>query len=181
MKLRRKKISKNEISQVFDLEKILGYTPSTRQKEVFFELAVDKMVDRTLSGKDINNKDFPSYTKEYADFKGVTRSSVDLVLSGDMLDSFVENKTNSKVEIKITENQTGKAHGNISGSYGKPKPVKSKARDFFGFKNTDDLQDVIDKVDDLKDTEQESIIDLAELRAAVAALSIDIEGFNGTN
>jgi hypothetical protein len=67
--MEKPKYSLKEVSQKFNLKKLLGYEPSEKQKELFYELAVDKMVDRTTSGIDIDGKKFKPYTKEYADFQ----------------------------------------------------------------------------------------------------------------
>lgn len=179
MRLKRKKISDSEISQVFDLKKLLKYEPNDMQKELFYNLAVDKMVQRTSFGLDVNNEKFPDYNLDYANKKGVTESSVDLILTGKMLNSFENAEGKNTVEIKIKEDQTGKAHGNITGSYGKPRPVKSKARDFFGFKNSDELSDVLSQVDLLKNPEQESKIDLSEISDLFNRINIGFEGFDG--
>jgi hypothetical protein len=86
----KRTITESQISQTFNLEDLLGKKPSERQKEVFFELAVDKIVDRTVDGDDVRKRKFKKYEQEYADRKGVDVTSVDLVLSGDMLNSFDE-------------------------------------------------------------------------------------------
>jgi hypothetical protein len=173
----KRKITKNEIYQSFNLKELLGQTPTARQKELFYDLAVDKMVNRTVEGKDVDNKKFTRYTKEYAELKGVIRTSVDLVLSGDMLDGFEESRNRNRVKISMASDETGKVHGNITGSYGKPRGNPDKARDFFGFKNERDLGKIINQVKALEETrvEEAPAFDLAELRAAIAAVGIDFE------
>lgn len=186
--LKRSKLTKNEIKQRFNLKKLLGYSPSQQQKELFYELAVDKMVQRTASGKDINNENFKPYTKEYAAKKGVSRNSVDLILTGDMLNSIEKDAPGDFVDIQIASNETGKAHGNITGSYGKPSGSKAKARDFFGFKNEEDLQDILTNVDAAKDREPATgssltsqAIDLVALRQAVREVEVEFSGFGNSD
>jgi len=174
----KRKLTKSEVSQKFNLKELLGYEPSNRQKKLFFDLAVDKMVERTVNGRDIDNRKFKPYTKSYAEFKGVSRGSVDLVLSGDMLNSFEDSQTKQKniIKIAIEEEQTGKAHGNITGSYGKKSGDKSKARDFFGFKDKKQLSDVLKEVDSLKGESplrEIGVDNLAALRAAISEIDIE--------
>lgn len=173
-----RKISREEISQEYDLEKLLGYTPSARQKEIFVNLILDKMIERTTNGKDINSKKFKAYTKEYAERKGVPRSSVDLVLSGDMLNTIKEKKT-GKVKISIADNELDKAYGHIKGMEGHPTIEKGKVRDFFGFKSKRQINDVLKEVDSLKDVNAqptENVVDLVELRKQIRSLSITTTG-----
>lgn len=177
MRLNRK-ISENEIKQKFNLKKLLGYSPNDRQKQFFYDLAVNKMVRRTSEGNDVNNQKFPEYNQDYADEKGVIASSVDLILTGNMLNSFEQGDGKNSVEISIRDDQTGKAHGNITGSYGKPKGNKAKARDFFGFKDSDELKDVVSQVDLLK-TEEAPRFNASDLRDSLENISLIFEGFDG--
>ena len=135
------------------------------------------MVERTVSGSDVNGSKFPSYNKDYAAEKGVSVGSVDLVLTGDMLDSFSDNYAGDMVTISVNSSNAGKAHGNITGSYGKPSGVKSKARDFFGFKNKSDVSDIVSQVNALRESDVEfsnGLTDLAELRALVNQIRLEI-------
>lgn len=180
--LKRSKITKNEIKQKFNLKKLLGYTPNEQQKEMFYDLAVNKMVQRTASGKDIKNENFKPYTKDYASKKGVSRNSVDLILTGDMLNGFENEKTDkNSVEISIKQSETGKAHGNITGSYGKSSGSKAKARDFFGFRQESDLMDIITQIDSMREAESTpsttSAVDLVALRQAVREVEVEFSDF----
>lgn len=182
----KRTIKKDQIKQVFDLEELLGYSPSSKQKELFYQLAVDKMVDRTASGRDIDGRQFPNYNPDYADKKGVSQSSVDLILSGEMLSSIDGEYPGDMVTLQMQSNQSGKAHGNITGSYGKPFGVKSKARDFFGFKSKDDLNDILQQVDAVRSQDvsfNNGLTDLAELRALVNQVRLEItdQGIDGEN
>ena len=163
----KRKISQSEIYQDFDLEDLLGYSPSNKQKSLFTSLAIDKIIDRTVEGKDINSKKFIPYNQEYADRKGVIASSVDLVLSGDMLNSIESD--NSKVRIEVDSSQTDKAYGHISGMKGHPTIKKGKKRDFFGFKSKKDIEGILNEVDSVKQVpsnlvKEETGFNIIELR-----------------
>ena len=174
------KYSKKEVSQKFNLKKLLGYEPSERQKEIFFQLAVDKMVQRTADGKDINGSKFTQYSKEYAEKKGVSRGSVDLILSGDMLDSNVkESRQKNMLKIKVKEGvETLKSFNH---NVGDTLPTRT----YFGFKDEKDLSDVISQVDSQKPRDDQPslasrLFDLAALRRAVEeTIDVDFEGFDG--
>lgn len=178
----KRTISQKKISQVFNLDDLLGYKPNERQKRLFYELAKDKMVQRTSEGLDIDNKPFPIYTSNYADQKGVTRSSVDLIDTGKMLDSFKEEIGSSVVRIELESDQTDKAYGHITSFRGHPTiKDRGKKRDFFGFKSESDIQDILGEVDVLR-TEQEieerNTFDLADLRNFTQMLALD-RGLDG--
>lgn len=99
-KTRKIKITKSETSQTFNLKDLLGRTPTSEEKQAFADAAINRIIDRTLDGKTINNTKFKRYSKEYADLKGVTRDSVDMFLSGSMLESIDELSTRGNT-VKI--------------------------------------------------------------------------------
>lgn len=174
------KYSKKEVSQKFNLKKLLGYEPSEEQKKLFYELAVDKMTERTLRGKDIDGNDFRMYSKEYAKSKGVSRNSVDLVLEGDMLNSFQESIVSKNViKIKVEEGV------NTLKSYNHNVGDTLPKRTYFGFKSQEDIDDVLSIVDSRRDRAssdaKEERINLADLRRALSGIGIDTEGFDGQN
>lgn len=175
------KYSKREVSQKFNLKKLLGYEPSERQKEIFFQLTVDKMVQRTAEGKDINGSKFTQYSKDYAAKKGVSRSSVDLILEGDMLNSNIkESKQKNILKIKVKEGvETLKSFNHNTGD-------TLPTRTYFGFKDEKDLVDVLSSVDELKPSADNrpsltsQAFNLATLRSAVdETINIDFQGFDG--
>ena len=110
-------------------------------QEDFGSLAIDKIVDRTLSGKDKNGDSFagysPSYKKSLAFeiYKG-SKTKVDLKLTGEMLAS-MEAKASSggvlTIQFVDSEN-AAKAHGHITGMSGRKG---GKVRDFFGLSDTE--------------------------------------------
>lgn len=192
----RRTISKDEIYQKFNLKRLLGENPTPDQKELFFELAVEKMVDRTVEGNDIKGTKFKRYSEKYAAKKGVSRDSVDMVLEGDMLDGFDnEAGTPSTVTIAMKESELLKSYNHLKGDT-LPK------RDFFGFKSEDDIKDILKEVKKIapkktskKKVERETVemleretnemfqseavqsYDLAELRAAVNEIDLDFGEF----
>jgi hypothetical protein len=174
------KYSKDEVSQTFNLKELLGYKPSRIQLDLFAELVIDKMVDRTLSGKDIDNKKFTKYSKEYADFKGVSQGSVDMTFDGDMLNSIdYEPVRASQVKVKVGEGvDTLKAYNH---NIGDTLPTRT----FFGFKDEKQIKDIIEQVNMVREVEKQERqdnprISAADLRAAIFnTIDIDFEGFDG--
>ena len=172
----RRKISKDEISQSYDLKKLLDQNKvSKEQRDLFYQLVVDKIVDRTTGGKDINRKNFTPYSEKYAERKGVDVNSVDLVLTGDMLSSIERDQSvgSGRVKIKLDGDEAEKAYYHTTGG-------KVPIRDFFGFDDSDDLKGIIRQVKRLQPREQEQEqeqpgIDLAELRSIIDAIRVDFE------
>lgn len=118
-----------------------GYKPSER--EAIADEIIDFIVERTQSGKDKNNQNFPGYSKAYKnslDFKIAGKTSkVDLTLSGDMLTSIqVLNHKNGELTVGFDRSDSennAKATGHITGVYGNSNKVKK--RDFLGITNGD--------------------------------------------
>lgn len=105
---------------------------------------IDRIIDRTqkLSVDKSNNK-FPGYSKSYKKSLAYEvydkTSRVNLTLSGEMMASMIQ-KTDAKFYIDIVmadKYNNDKAHGNITGSYGKPSGDNAKARDFLGLPEKD--------------------------------------------
>lgn len=129
---------------VIDVEIPDGYGP--REREAIASDIIDKIVERTLDGKDKNGRKFAPYSKGYSeslDFKvaGKTKT-VNLQLSGDMLAS-LELVRHQKGLLRIgysgskSDNiEKAKAEGNILGTYGQKTPIPGKARDFLGLPKT---------------------------------------------
>jgi len=135
------KLEKKEVSQSFNLKSILGYEPSPKQKEMFGDLVSDYIVDRTLSGNDINDRRFTKYKPEYADQKGVTRDSVNMTLTGDMLESIQDETDANVIKVKVGSGvDTLKAYNHNTGDT-LPK------RTFFGVKSEKQIGNIISQVD----------------------------------
>lgn len=144
-----------------------GY--STEEREAIAIRVIDQIVKRTKDGRDKNGKAFAGYSKDYknsAAFKTAGKSStVDLTLSGDMLDSIqILKNASGKVEIGFERGSTenGKADGNIRGTYGQDKKV-GPAREFLGISSRE-LRDILS---DFPQGEEES---LAEARKVLKSV-----------
>lgn len=144
-------IEENKIEQVINLREVYGREPTIDEKVEFLDMARNEIIDRTQQGRDINGRRFKNYTKDYAEFKGVDRNDVDLTLFGTMLNSIDTEIQGDNVVIKMADDQTGKAHGNITGSYGQPTGNNAKARDFFGL-NRKDIDRLAKQVEVVRET-----------------------------
>lgn len=97
---------------------------------------IKEIIDRSQSGIDREGRRFPAYTKLYEKFKG--QKNVDLTLNDEMLAAIrLLNHSNGEITIGFERGsrENGKAEGNILGTYGQPKPIPGKARDFLGLPN----------------------------------------------
>ena len=120
----------------YDIERIAiprSIKPKDRVK--IANIVLEHIISRTVSGLDRRNKKFPNYEINYANYKGVGKSDVDLVLSGEMLEELTL-VSHKEGEIVIgyknpSDELSGKVEGNRIGSYG-GEPNKAKARDFLG-------------------------------------------------
>jgi phage gpG-like protein len=148
--------------QFIDVKLPNGYSDDI--KEAIAAEIISVIRKRTLKNKDKDGESFPSYSKEYVksvDFKaaGKSKGDINLTLSGDMLASIelLEKKKN-KVVIGFEEGtvQNAKADGNIRGTYGRPSPIKGKARPFLGISD-DELEKILNKYP--KDEEGEARAD----------------------
>lgn len=114
-------------------------------KDDFGLRVIDKIVDRTLEGKDKEGKTFTGYSKEYREsdtfqiYKGGQRR-VDLKLSGEMLASMQVRASGTNITINfVDELNAAKAHGHITGMSGRKGGV---VRDFFGV-STDEADEIM--------------------------------------
>ena len=153
-----------------------------KERELLGEAVLEFIRLRTLSGKDKNNRSLPKYSADYAKAKGVSRESVDLFLSGELLESMqLLSHKNGEIVIgfdKSDEQLNGKAEGNILGTYGQPKPIPGKKRDFLGI-TKQDLKSVLNefKAQDEVDLSEKDIDTLAR-NAARELLGIDFDEDN---
>jgi len=164
----KRSITKNKTEQKINLRTLLGRKPTNEEKTLFAELSIELINNRTLDGKDINNKKFTKYSKKYAELKGVPRSAVDLFLDGDMLDAIdTTGSTRDTVSIGIVGGVDALKSDNHN------KGVTLPKREFFGVtkKEADRIANTI-KSDTVEATEV-SGFSLAELRAALELLDIE--------
>lgn len=110
-------------------------------KEDFGSLAIDKIVNRTLSGVDKEGNVFKGYSPSYRKslvfqiYKG-SQTKVDLKLTGEMLASMEVKPTYEGITIQFIDGDNGaKAHGHINGIKTKTGRV---VRDFFGLSSTEE-------------------------------------------
>lgn len=164
-------ISKNKTEQKINLRKLLGRTPTRDEKILFAELSIELINNRTLDGKDINNKKFTKYSKGYAEKKGVPRSAVDLFLDGDMLDAI---ETTAETRDTVSFGIIGGIDAKKSDNHN--KGVTLPKREFFGVtkKEANRILDAIkDDSIDLAPSTDSGGFSLADLSAALKLLDIE--------
>lgn len=163
----KKTISQDEMSQEINLKRYLGDDATPEQKQLFAELAIEQINQRTLDGKTIHGGKFKRYSKEYADFKGVSRDSVDLFLEGDMLDSLETQEDGNKIKITIGGDkvETAKGYNHHTGDTLPKRP-------WFGL-TTDEVRTITDAIAAEADVVEQATFTLAELTAALRELGLE--------
>jgi len=134
----RRKITKDEIYQEIDLEKIFGREPTPTERRAFADEAIERIIDRTQSGIDRSGRGFTRYSKEYAEQKGVGQGDVDMTLFGDMLLSVDAETDRSKIKITIPDSELLKSYNHLTGDT-VPK------RDWFGI-TKDEAEAIAERV-----------------------------------
>ena len=113
--------------------------------EILGEEIIDFIIERTLSGKNVNNRRFPGYSPEYMEAEGKDNPP-DLNLTSEMLDGLkvLSVKPRSKEVVIGYDDPSlyGKVEGNVLGTYGQKSPIRGKARDFLGI-SMKDLQGIL--------------------------------------
>lgn len=146
---------------------------------------IDFIVERSKSGKDINGNQFPKYSQSYTkslDFKiaGKSKGSVDLTLSGDMLNSIkLLSHSNGQLLVGFDRGDSennGKAEGNQLGTYGKSTPNKKKARPFLGI-SKEDLRKILENYpsETSRTRAEEQLTAAAEAGELVGGVEFDLE------
>lgn len=163
----RRVITRSKSEQRVNLKELLGRVPSDAEKDLFTRRAVELINQRTLDGKDLEGKTFTPYSAAYADKKGVSRTSVDLFLEGDMLGSIKKiNETKNTVSFGITDSEEAAKSENHNKGVSLPK------REFFGITRSE-AKKIADEVSTGEpQEEQPRRRTLAELRDALAAISL---------
>jgi hypothetical protein len=96
---------------------------------------------------------FPGYTKNYKTLKGESSSAstVNLELSGEMLDALDARVSGSTISINVFGGGkiAGKAEGNNLGTYGQSDPIPGKARRFIPLENEKLKKDILQGVKDI--------------------------------
>ena len=138
MALSKKKISESEVSVEIDLEKLLGRASKDKgAREVFFQLAFDKLNERLDKGLDANGKKMTAYSRKYKSSLAFEvfekNNTVNMQLTGDMINDITA-LDSSKDKLKIgfqSDFSNLKAYANITGDRGSNKAAP--AREFFGW------------------------------------------------
>jgi hypothetical protein len=123
--------------QKFTIDIPTGYS-SDERNSIGIDI-IERIIERSQSGKDKNGQDFVAYSEGYKksfEFKLAGKGeSPNLTLTGEMLNAMTVLETSDgSITIGYREGDdfnNGKAEGNITGSYGK-SPNPKKARDFLG-------------------------------------------------
>lgn len=162
----KKIISVDEMSQEIDLKRYLGRAPTASEKRLFAEIAIEQINNRTLDGKTINGGKFKKYSKKYAEFKGVTRDSVDLFLEGDMLDSLDAEENGNKVKILIDNDlETKKGYNHHMGDTLPKRP-------WFGI-TTDEARAIANTIKEDVQVQEKKSFTLSDLQDALKVLGLE--------
>jgi hypothetical protein len=134
----KRKVSEELVSQTINLKDLIGDVANEPSiKEAFAQAAIDKIVERTQSGRDVNGNLFAPYSKLYKEslaFNVFGKSNkVNLTLTGSMLSSINPDTDTSNIKLQIDDStEAAKAYGHITGFKGHPTIKNAKPRDFFG-------------------------------------------------
>lgn len=165
------------MSKKWTREKIfLPKTIKPKERKQIAEVIINHIITRSAAGYDRNNEKFADYTEKYAEKKGVKVGDVDLILTGEMLESLeLVSQRNGEIVIGYKEPSdelAGKIEGNRSGSYG-GEPDDKRARDFLGI-DQDELDLILSSY--RQETESLNIDQLTEeeIKVLSAQLSSDI-------
>jgi hypothetical protein len=155
------------MSQEINLANRLGREPTEEELEVFAQMAIERINQRTLDGEAVNGGTFVPYSESYAEKKGVSRDSVDLFLEGDLLDSLDYEIIDEKIRIFVN----GDLH--VKKGYNHHVGDTLPRRPWFGITpdEVDELISVLPEVDD--EPEQTSRFTLADLEAAVRLIDFE--------
>ena len=161
-------ITKSKSEQKINLRQLLGQKPSSSQIENFAKEAIEVINQRTLDGEDVDGKEFLPYSEEYARKKGVSTDSVDLFLTGDMLNSMdMTGSTRDTVSIGII----GGVEAKKSYYHNVDAPKK---REFFGI-TKNEAERIASKIKEEKKAEAPKAITLSELRRALQLIDLGVE------
>jgi len=173
----KRKLSQSEIYQEINLGDLLGRTPTRDEAQAFAQEAIERIIERSQSGTDVNGKQFKEYTKEYAEEKGVSRGDVDMTLFGDMLLSIDSRISGDRVRIEIPSSESAKAYGHITGFKGHPTIPQGKyKRDFFGL-SRNEAEQIAESVKDQSFTPDE--LNISDILSRIGLLAEDDNGNQG--
>ena len=127
-------LSKNKISQKISLRDLFGVDLSgnRRLKEQIGQAIIDKIVDRTASGKDVSGTPLKKYSEGYTESAafekyGKDKNNVDMELKGDMMEDLdIKKMTGNDITIGFNGTLSNKKAANHNGGFTLP------TRQFFG-------------------------------------------------
>jgi hypothetical protein len=173
----KRKLSQSEIYQEINLGDLLGRTPTRDEAQAFAQEAIERIIERSQSGTDVNGKQFKQYTKEYAEEKGVSRGDVDMTLLGDMLLSIDSRISGDRIRIEIPSSESAKAYGHITGFKGHPTIPQGKyKRDFFGL-SRNEAEQIAESVKDQSFAPDE--LNISDILSKIGLLAEDDSGNQG--
>lgn len=159
------RLSQEEVSQTIDLDELFdGFNGSESLKAEIGQAIVDRIVDRTESGKGNNGKNLKRpYSESYsnsADFErfGKSPSRVNMTLRGNMLDSIDAEVQGNSIVVAVGDGEAPKSFNHMTGDTVPKRP-------FFGV-NKRELNEIKRQFKDrLEETEtRSSALDLLTLR-----------------
>lgn len=159
MPIQKRNLSQSEVSIEIDLEKLLGGAANNRiVREVFFQAAFDKMLERLDKGVGADGKNLPKYSKAYKNsleyYVYGKDGTVNMQLTGGMVNSLeIKKSDNKKMTVGFSgDEENAKAYGHLTGFAGHPTlDGKVKPRNFFGWTDSE----LIAIAEDLKPNAQD--------------------------
>lgn len=156
---------------------ILPKTIKPKERKQIADVLINHIITRSTAGFDRHNEPFVKYSEKYAEKKGVGVDEVDLILSGEMLESLevVDYKKNGEITIGYknpSDELAGKVEGNRTGSYG-GEPDSKKARDFLGI-DKDELELILASYKEEEQTVNRDRLTEEEINQLSSQISNDI-------
>lgn len=167
------KLSKEEVSQTINFDEVFGVDLSRNEslKQAIGQAIIDRIVERTESGKSVNGGNLKSpYSESYVNSKkfkiyGKSKNDINMTLTGQTLNSIdIEDSTGNAVKISVAES---KAPQSYNQNVGDTQPKRA----WFGVSKSElneikrDFKSEIESVKEQKEESEQNKIDLATLRA----------------
>ena len=164
MAIQKKKTTKDEVSTEINLKELLGGVSRDRDvREAFFQVALDRMESRLDEGRDVNDRLFSKYSKEYKDSLAFAAfgkdNTVDMRLTGDMRAAVrIIEQNESRIKVGINDDNAPKAYNHQVGDT-LPK------REWFGWTDKElkdiakEFRPVIDEGPSVSDVQITNLLD----------------------
>ena len=159
--------SVDNMSQEIDLGEILGRAPTQNEIAAFQEEAIEKIIERTQSSKDIDGNGFTKYSPAYAEEKGSDK--VDLTLMGDMLLSVEARNRGGVIELFINDSDK---KVNIKKGYNHNEGDTVPQRKWFGL-NVKEADEIAKRIKEETPTSVSDAISAAAIFQESRELNID--------